>query len=200
VVGRREIAGAAVVVLGLALFTVFGKPAGGKENAPNREWAIALAVITALCAVLFVLGRRAEGSRKAALVGVVSGVLFGTSACLVKPTIDMLHVSVGEVLSHWEFYAMAIAGITAFVLQQVSLSTGYLATSVATVSVSNPIVSVLLGVLLFDERLARPPWHIVVATAGLVLSMLGAITISIARERRGRSDATGTPETVPAPA
>jgi len=187
-VGRREIVGAAVVVAGLAMFTVFGKPAGGNENAPNDEWAIALGLILAICIVLFVLGRRAEGSRQAAFIGVVSGILFGTSACLVKPTIEMLHVSVGEVLSHWEFYAMAIAGITAFVLQQMSLSSGFLATSVATVSVSNPIVSVLLGTLLFDERLERPPWHIVAAFAGLALSMLGAITISVARERRGQPD------------
>ncbi len=52
-------------------------------------------------------------------------------------------------------------------LQQVSLSAGYLATSVATVSVSNPIVSVALGTLLFDERLSRPAWHVFVAVCGL---------------------------------
>lgn len=199
-VGRREVIGAIVVVLGLALFAIFGNPAGGNENAPNDEWAIALGVITALSIVLFVLGRRAVGSRKAAYLGVVSGVLFGTSACLVKPTLDMLHVSVGDVLSHWEFYAMAAAGIIAFVLQQMSLSTGYLATSVATVSVSNPIVSVILGALLFDERLARPAWHVVLAIVGLALAMLGAVTISIARERRDHTDASGAPEAAPAPA
>jgi EamA domain-containing membrane protein RarD len=71
----------------------------------------------------------------------------------------------------------------AFVLQQVSLSAGYLATSVATVSVSNPIVSIAIGVLLFDERLSRPAWHVVVAVCGLSLAMLGAVAISVARER-----------------
>lgn len=199
-VGRREVIGALVVVLGLALFAIFGDPAGGKDNAPNDEWAIALGVITAVSVVLFVLGRRAEGSKQAALIGVVSGILFGASACLVKPTIEMLHVSVGEVLSHWEFYAMAAAGIIAFVLQQISLSSGYLATSVATVSVSNPIVSVLLGALLFDERLERPAWHVVVASIGLGLAMLGAITISVARERRDHADPSGASGTAPVPA
>ena len=48
-VGRREIVGAAVILLGLALFTYFGDPAGGKENAPGAEWAIAIAVIVVLC-------------------------------------------------------------------------------------------------------------------------------------------------------
>ena len=85
-------------------------------------------------------------------------------------------------LSHWEFYAMAVAGIAAFVLQQVSLSEGFLATSVATVSTFNPIVSVLIGVVLFDERLSDPRWHKIVAVAGMLLAMGGAIAISKARE------------------
>ena len=79
-----------------------------------------------------------------------------------------------------------ITGIVAFALQQVSLSAGFLATSVATVSVSNPIVSVALGTLLFDERLSRPAWHVVVAVCGLALAMLGAVAISIAREKERR--------------
>ena len=177
--------GAAVVVFGLALYTIFGDPAGGNENAPNDEWAIALVAIGALCATLLVLARRGTGARRAAYYGVASGVLFGASACLVKPTLDALHAGgVSEVLTTWEFYAMAGAGIYAFVLQQISLSEGFLATSVATVSVANPIVSVVLGTLLFDERLSRPAWHVVVAVCGLGLAMFGAAMISIAREKR----------------
>jgi drug/metabolite transporter (DMT)-like permease len=36
-VGRREIVGAAVIVFGLALFAIYGDPAGGRENAPGEE-------------------------------------------------------------------------------------------------------------------------------------------------------------------
>jgi hypothetical protein len=49
--------------------------------------------------------------------------------------------------------------VLGFVLQQVSLGTGKLAPSVATVSVANPVVGILLGTLLLDERLSRPVWH-----------------------------------------
>ena len=79
---------------------------------------------------------------------------------------------------------MAGTGIYAFVLQQVSLSEGFLATSVATVSVANPVVSVAIGTLLFDERLSRPAWHVFVAVCGLGLALIGAAMISVARERR----------------
>src|SRR5215471_12438220 len=196
-VGRREILGAGMVVAGLAIYAEVGDPAGGNDNAPNGEWAVAIAVVVAFCFGVLAYGRRGGGAaRLAATDGVVSGVLFGLSACLVKPTVEMLHGGVSVVLSHWEFYAMAAAGILAFVLQQISLSRGLLATSVATVSTANPIVSVAIGVLLFDERLSRPMWHVVLAVAGLALAMLGAIAISVARERRGGG--APSPEALPA--
>jgi drug/metabolite transporter (DMT)-like permease len=95
-------------------------------------------------------------------------------------------------LSHWEPYALAIAGILGFVLQQVSLATGRLAPSVATVSVANPIVSVVLGALLLDERLERPTWHVVVAFVGLGIALAGAVVISLAQEaRKGEATAPG---------
>jgi drug/metabolite transporter (DMT)-like permease len=197
-VGSREVVGAVVVVAGLALFAIFGAPSSGNDNAPNDEWAVALLVVAVGCGTLLGLARRSEGSREAALYGIVSGILFGTSACLVKPTLEALDQGIPAVLSTWEFYAMAIAGIAAFVLQQVSLSSGFLATSVATVSTTNPIVSVLIGTLLFDERLARPLWHVVVAFAGLALAMVGAAVIAIARE--GGPGVADSPASEPAPA
>ncbi len=181
-VGRREVVGAIVVVLGLALYAVFGDPASGKDNALNGEWAVALILVAVTSGVLLLLGRNTQRARRAALFGVVSGILYGTSACLAKPTLEQLDQGVASVLSSWEFYAMVLAAVAAVVLQQISLSEGFLATSVATVSVFNPIVSVLIGILLFDERLSDPRWHKVVAFAGMGLAMGGAIAISKARE------------------
>lgn len=195
-VGRREVVGALVILAGLALFAVFGDPAGGVDNAPNDEWAIALVVIGVICAALLFLASKGDGARKAAYYGIVSGVLFGLSACLVKPTIETLHVSVEDALTSWQLYGMALSGIAAFVLQQVSLGMGYLATSVATVSVANPIVSVTLGALLFEERLSRPTWHVVVAIVGLGLALFGAAIISMATEARRQED--GEPVAAPA--
>jgi drug/metabolite transporter (DMT)-like permease len=183
-VGRREIGGAAVIIVGLGLFTYFGDPAGGNENAPGREWAIAIAVIALLSVLLLMLGDRGGLSMKAAVYGTVAGMLFGLSASLTKPTLEYLHDGVDVLLSHWEGYALALAGVLGFVLQQVSLGTGRLAPSVATVSVANPVVGILLGVLLLDERLSRPAWHVAVAVIGLVLALAGAVVISMAHEAR----------------
>ncbi len=181
-VGRREVGGAAVILIGLAAFTIFGDPAGGKDNAPNDEWAIAIVVLGTICAGLLVLGRHGTPTRVAAVYGSVAGILFGLSAALTKPTLELLHEGVGVMLSHWQCYALAVAGVLGFVLQQVSLGTGRLAPSVATVSVVNPIVGVLLGIAIFDERFSRPTWHVVVAIISLLVALGGAVLISLSSQ------------------
>jgi len=199
VINRREIAGAVIVVLGLAVFTVVGDAADGNDNAPAREWALAVIVFGAVAAVLLVLGNKGSLVRKAGLYGACAGVLYGLSASLCKPTVEILgDDGMGAVLTSWEAYAFAIAGILAFVVQQVSLATGKLAASVATVSVCNPLVGIVIGTLLLDERLAEPTWHKVIAYCGLGLALLGAVVISLATEGEKEERTTGAP--MPAPA
>jgi drug/metabolite transporter (DMT)-like permease len=192
-VGRNEVIGAAVIVVGLALFALYGDPAGGRENAPGSEWAIAIAILVALCVALLAFSGRGGLTMKAAVYGTVAGILFGLSAALTKPTLDFLHAGIDELLSHWEPYALAIAGIIGFVLQQISLGTGKLAPSVATVSVANPVVGILLGIVLLEERLSRPAWHVVVACIGLGLALAGAVVISLAREAASGSERPAAP-------
>jgi hypothetical protein len=55
--------------------------------------------------------------------------------------------------------------------------------SVAAVSVANPVVSVLLGALVLQERLEKnPPSHAVAAVGALCLALVGSVVISSARE------------------
>lgn len=198
-VGRREILGAMVVVVGLAVFTVLGDPAGGNDNAPAREWAAAVVVVAIVSVALMLLGGRGTLERRAGTYGAAAGLLYGLSASLCKPTVELLHSDgVEGVLASWEFYAFAVAGIMAFVIQQVSLGTGRLAPSVATTSVMNPIVSVLIGIILLDEVLEQPAWHKAVAWIGLGCAMAGAVVISMARE--GGEESAVAPEPASAPA
>jgi len=183
VIHRREVLGAAVVVLGLAVFTGVGEAAEGVDNAPASEWAIAVVVFGLVAGALLVLGGRGTALRKAALYGASAGVLYGLSASLCKPTVEIFgDGGLGAMLGSWEFYAFAVAGIVAFLVQQVSLATGKLAASVATVSVCNPLVSIVIGTLLLEERLAEPTWHKVVAYTALGVALAGAAAISMSTE------------------
>ena len=135
----------------------------------------------------------------AALLAILAAVFFALAATLMKPVVEDLHAEgLQHVLASWELWVMAVAGLVGFYLQQVSLATGRLVPSVATVSVANPVVSVLLGVLVLQERLDQPPaWHAVVAVGGLATALLGAIVVASATEE-GAAEVAETPRPVAA--
>lgn len=177
----RQVLGAAVVVVGLAMFVLVGDPDAGVDSAKTRDLVIAAVIIGAIVAALLLwLRGKSAAALRSAVLGVCAGLLFGLSASFAKPVIDDLHVSVGDAAGAWQTWALLGFGFAGFVIQQLSLATGQLAPAMAAVSVANPAVSVVLGILLFDERLTRPAWHVVVAVAALVAALAGAVLITLA--------------------
>jgi drug/metabolite transporter (DMT)-like permease len=118
----------------------------------------------------------------------------------MKPVVENLHENgFAAVLESWELWVMAVTGLVGFYLQQISLATGRLVTSVATVSVANPVVSVLLGVLVLQERLDQPPaWHAVVAVGGLACALVGAVVVASASEKDSEPEPAARPAVQPA--
>jgi drug/metabolite transporter (DMT)-like permease len=178
----RQLLGAAIIVVGLAVFGIFGDPAEGVDNAPTYEWLAALLVIGIVLGALRLVVNRGGLTAKAAVYGAMTGILFGLAATLMKPVVEEMHVDGWGVFGGWQIYVCAAAGVIGFLIQQVSLATGRLVASVATVSVTNPVVSVLLGVILLEERLSEPLWQIVVAIGALAFALFGAVVIASARE------------------
>lgn len=182
---RRQVYGAIAVVIGLSLFVMVGDPNDGVDTpSSNWEYLAASVAVSALAAVAVWRGSHASPTVKAAAFGIAAGLWFGLSATFTKPTMEQLHVSVSDVLGNVEVYGLLGFGFLAFLVQQLSLATGQLAPAMAAVSVCNPVISVLLGVLMFDERLTRPWWHVLVATLALLFAMYGAITITMANRER----------------
>jgi drug/metabolite transporter (DMT)-like permease len=196
---RRHIFGAAIVVAGLAIFASFGDPAGGVDDAPGSAWLSAFVVLGTVCTCLLLFGRRGDLSARATVYGAIAGILYGVSATLMKPVVEHLHTDgAASVLEEWEFWAMAVGGLGGFYVQQVSLATGKLVTSVATVSAVNPVVSVMLGVLVLQERLDQPPaWHVVLAVAGLAIALFGAVVIASVTEGAREVEATSDQSVAP---
>lgn len=181
IVVRRQVYGAAVVVLGLALFIVVGDPDAGVDDTTDRRFVIAIVVVCVIVgALLLLLRRHPAAARRAALLGVCAGLLFGLSATLAKPVLETLDDGIAAAAADWRTWAFLAIGLAAFLLQQLSLATGQLAPAMAAVSVSNPAISVILGIALFDERLTGTGWQIVVAAAALLAALAGAVAITLA--------------------
>lgn len=183
-VERRQILGALVIIVGLAMFVVVGDPDDGVDSAPAVKYAAAMIGVCVPSILLVVYGTRASPTAKAAMFGVAAGLLFGLSATFAKATIDQLSDGVLDVLSHPEVYGLFGFGLAAFGIQQLSLSTGQFAPAMAAVAVANPAISVLLGILLFEESLTRPWWHVLIAGVALAAAFFGAWMITAANRER----------------
>ena len=167
-VGPKEIIGAAVIMCGLALFTIFGDPAGGNENAPDAEWAVVIVLIVVASAVLLVLrGARRRRSRHACrrlrhggrhAVRAVGGAHQTDAHLPRRGCLDD---------------AVPLAAVRPGRRRHPGLRAP---TGVARHRPPRPrrrhrvdgqsVVGIIIGTVLLDETWSRPMWHIVVAASG----------------------------------
>ncbi len=54
----------------------------------------------------------------------------------------------------------------------------------AATSVSNPFISVILGALIYEEKLTRPGWHVFLAALALLAAFAGALLITMGNRER----------------
>jgi drug/metabolite transporter (DMT)-like permease len=177
-VGKREIVGAAAVVIGLAAFTAISDPSGGVDDATDRGWIVAGLASGAAAAVLFVLALGRRPGLKAALLGTASGVLFGYVAPLTKSTVDRFDDGIVAVVADWHVYGLVGASIIGFSLTQSALQTGALAPALSTTMSFETIVGVVLGLTILDEKLHDTTAGVIGSVVALVVALAGLLVLA----------------------
>jgi drug/metabolite transporter (DMT)-like permease len=192
-VRRIDVAAALVVLASLVAFLLIADPSGGMDDAPLGQWLVAFAISAAICVPVFLLRKRGTRGRRAAALGVATGILFALSAALTKAVADQFGEAVVEIFVHWHLYALVVIGYASMTFNQLALNTGALAPAVATSLAFDPITSVVLGVTLLDESLHTSPLGLI----GTVLALgaaLGGMTVLA----RSQSQAQGPGSQAPA--
>jgi drug/metabolite transporter (DMT)-like permease len=178
--------GAAVLVVGaLVAFLTIANPSGGRDDAPFGEWLIAGGACAVLSGILVVLGRYGSAPRRAALLGIATGVLFALSAALTKAVVDQLGDGFFEIFIGWHLYALIVVGYASMTLNQLALNTGALAPAVATSMAFDPITSVVLGVTLLQESLHETALGSVATLAALAAALAGMAILSRTQSQTG---------------
>jgi drug/metabolite transporter (DMT)-like permease len=121
-----------------------------------------------------VLGARIwSGTVSAVLLAVVSGALWGVFAVLTKGVVDRLDDGLWALLRTPELYAWVLVAIAGTAWQQSSFRAGALTASLPTMTVVEPIVGSVLGIVVLGETL-RPGdagWlTLIVAVAVMVVA------------------------------
>ena len=158
-ISRRELVLGAALVLSVAGFLIVSGAATAQADRTDRLLA-SLAAATALIVVAgcVITSRRATrrklGSRRAAaLLGVAVGTIYAGTAALIKASTNLAQHGPAALLTSWQLYALLAAGAVGLFLAQIAFQAGPLAASLPATATTDPLVSVLLGVVVYDERL-----------------------------------------------
>jgi len=170
---RRDWLCGAAICGGVTLFLVAhgGSQLGGEADRDR----IVLAGVSAagVIAVLLRMSAKRSPLVQAALISVGAGLCFAISAALMKLTAeDLVEHGVAATAADWPGYALAASTVTGVVLGQWAFATGSLPTAVATMTITNPVASYLIGVLAFHAvPEASPPRLAAAAAAGALISV-----------------------------
>jgi drug/metabolite transporter (DMT)-like permease len=183
--GRRVWVEIAVMTGGIAVFLYALHPTeGAPGGASGAAWAWGAGVTAGVVALLTGAGMRLAGVRRAALLGIASGVAFALTAVFIAAA--LAGGLSGEVFTRWQLYLVPVAGITAMVLLQEGLQAGPLVAVQPGVTLSDPVVAVVLGALLFDEGLRTGAW--------LIPEVIGAAAVAWGAVRLSRSSIGTAPQ------
>ena len=179
-ISRRDVLAAAAVTVGLGAFLVFADPGGGRPSVPTGEWLIAGGAVLGAVAGLVIAGRKRTGALKAALLGTAAGLTFGLVSCLTKEVVEVFEDDgVVAMFEDWQLYAILALGFVGMTITQQGLQTGVLPPEVATSSIFNPAISVVLGLALFEETIHRSAVDSVAAVLALLAMFAGVAVLAL---------------------
>jgi len=174
-----ELAWAAALALGLAVFILAATPPGSPAQPADPGPALICAAVIGLgLPACVAVSRRATGTAAALPLGTAAGLAFAATAGLLKQVTDELSHGAGTVLTTWPGYALIVAGGLGLLLSQLAYRAGPLRASLPAVTAVNPIASLVIGVAVFDERFRGGALYLAAEVLGLVLIAVAAIGLT----------------------
>jgi len=186
---RGEVVGAALTVVGLAVFLGAAQPAPGAPSRLPHWWAALIAVLLVLLAVALA-ARFGHGSHGALGCGITGGLAAGVAAVLVSTAFKVVgDFGLGDALLRPEIWGAVVTAVVAQVGAQQAYSRGSLSWSLPALVVVDPAAAVPTARVLLGEHLARGHAQ-VWGPAGLV-AVLGIVLLTRSEDKAAREVVPG---------
>ncbi|TFV55627.1 hypothetical protein E4P42_21915 [Mycobacterium sp. PS03-16] len=185
-VTRWEWLWAALLAGAVAVIVTVGNPTEGHARASWETWTGVLLVLGPALVACVIGARIWSGTAGAVLLALVSGALWGVFAVLLKGVVDRLAGATDllDVLRMPELYGLAVVAVAGTAWQQASFRAGALTASLPTMTVAEPVVGSVLGVVVLGETM-RP------GDAGAVTLIVAAAAMVVATAALARGEAAG---------
>lgn len=176
--GYREWFGAVAVAAGLSGFLYFARPQYGMVPPPLWRWAVATGICAALVAGSVVLALRGPRWWRATMFGTAAAVTFAFTAACTKVVSDYASADWTLLYRHWQTYALAICGVLGIFLTQNAIHAGPLVASQSTLTLVDPLASILIGIGLFGDDLQTGGMTGPAEATSLLIAFAGAFILA----------------------
>jgi hypothetical protein len=182
-----------VIVVLAALSPTPGRPTGVSHATYVLAGSGTAGTVGALC----VLGRLGGGPLRTACYGAAAGTSFGLTASLVKESVTQLSSrGLFGLVSTWQTYAAISFGVLGVVLVQAAMHAGLLVAAQPGITLMDPLVSTLWGVLVFDEQ-TRGGLYLWIAAVGAIAMLASVLVLAHSPLLESREDAPVVASTRP---
>jgi drug/metabolite transporter (DMT)-like permease len=171
--GRREWSGLLLMTAGMIAFIIVLNPQPGNElDVSSSDYATAGGGTAGTIVALIIAAQRGRTTWRTACLGAAAGTSFGLTASLIKAVLAEgdAHGVLG-VFTAWQTYVAIGSGITGVVVMQWALHTGPLLAAQPGFTLMDPLVSILWGVLVFNETTNTGVWLVGATAAAIALGI-----------------------------
>ena len=195
-----EIVGALVLIAGETILSLarviqpIGQSFGSFSHWPAAG-GIAFIAFAAVQA-----GRRRSGKRRATLTGLGAGLVFGIQDALTRQTLQILqNHGISGMLQSWSAYCLVATGAVGILLMQSAFNSGPLHASLPTITAGEPVAGILLGIIVFGDRISLTPGSLALQAGGLFALVLGVVLVARAPALDNLRKAVAEPGHLPLP-
>ena len=171
-------AGCALVGTSVAVFVICSPRSPGRSDAPAEDWLLAFAAVALISAGAIAAAAVGRRSTRASLLSVGAGVVFGMTAAVTLSLTRLIRFGdPAAVLAHWQPWAVVALGITGLTLSASAYKAGSLRASLPIMDTVEPVSGVLIGTLVFGERLATAPAVLMLQAAAAAGAVVGIVLL-----------------------
>jgi drug/metabolite transporter (DMT)-like permease len=176
---------ALLMSIGLGLFLFAANPKKGHGQTSLHVWllagALSFGISFFITAVVMIINKKSTRFSKfsTVIMGICTGTSWGFLSTVTKQFTNELNgFNLYEIFTNIFFYTLVVLGaLTMFQLTK-ALSAGPLALSQPGLTLTDPTVATILGLLIFHESVSSAPINLFLESAGLVLVTVGVIGVS----------------------
>ncbi|MBV9411929.1 MAG: DMT family transporter [Acidimicrobiia bacterium] len=175
---RADWLGAAATIVGLGVALVIADPATGRAMPTTTGWTVLLTFSIGVSVALLVVGARLTGAGRAVALAPAAGIVLGLNTVFTKAAATQFKAGIGNGLTSWETYGVAVFGLAGLLLMQSAFQAGEIEWSLPTLTVINPVLSIAVGLVLLDETVAAHGVAIIPLVISLAVMVWGVVSLA----------------------